>query len=123
MIMISGEHTGGFYALYLLTALPFGITYALVGTAGIIILLLNYNLNRSIGVIKQSLNIGGLALLLYSLLLFFKSDTKHYNWGTFEQGFPVFTIVFTCFIALCFLVGTFWRPTKLGTNQSLSSTF
>jgi heme/copper-type cytochrome/quinol oxidase subunit 4 len=111
MILISGEQTGGFYIIYLLTGLPYGIFHAVLGSIGVVCLLISQHLNYSKQlVIKQSLNLIGLGLMLASLVYFFKNDTKHYNWGTFEQGLPMFTIFFTGFIALCFLVGMFWHP-------------
>ena len=110
-ILISGQHLGGFYVMYLLLALPHGGIHSLLAVAGIGILLLNFHQLRSRQnkMFSQSLDVLGLLLLVGSLLYFFLNDTQHYNWGTFDQGLPMFTICFTSFIGLCFLVGTFWN--------------
>ena len=42
-ILISGEHWGGFYILYLLLALPHGGLHALLGFVGIVILVIAMN--------------------------------------------------------------------------------
>lgn len=108
-ILISGEHWGGFYITYVLVALPYGRLQSLLAVAGVILLALNYrkfyiSIDR---LTARLLNLLSVLLLLGSLVVFFKRDTAHYNWGTFYQALPLFTLFFTAFIALCFLVNTF----------------
>ena len=40
LIIISGEHLGGFYALYLLLALFYGGIHSLLGLSGIVLLII-----------------------------------------------------------------------------------
>ena len=113
-ILISGEHWGGFYVVYILMALPFGRLQSILALVGIIVLIFSYiNPYLSIGrITAQLLNILGVLSLLCSLVIFFKRDTAHYNWGTFYQAIPLFTLSFTAFVALCFLVNTFLTQSK-----------
>lgn len=110
-ILISGQHLGGFYALYILLGLMHGVLHAVLGFLGIVVLLLSFHLTleRRI-VIRQTLNLLGIALLFASVFFFFRNDTERYNWGTFEESVPLFTLIFASFIAFCFLGGTFWNP-------------
>lgn len=106
MILISGEHLGGFYILYILLALPHGGIHAILALAGIGILLASYYKfnRRKTYRIAFFLNIAGLALLFLSIYLFFFNDKQHYNWGTFEQTVPLISLFFTGLIAILFLI-------------------
>jgi hypothetical protein len=111
-IMISGEHWGGFYATYVLMALPGGYIHSLLAVSGIISIVAGYHWiskQKNKGA-SQMINVLGVLLLLASLVYFFKKDVRHYNWGTFEQGYPLFTLCLAAFIAVFFLLGTFWQP-------------
>ena len=122
-ILISGEHLGGFYALYILLGLTNGVIHSLLGFFGILLLLISYHIAvKHIGFLQQVLNMIGVAMLFASVFYFFKNDVQRYNWGTFEEGLPMFTIVFTGFIAICFLIGNFWNPSaRSNMNQNLLS--
>lgn len=110
-IVISGEHLGGFYALYILLGLLPGVIHSLLGFFGILILVLGYQLPRTTkAYIKQCLSIVGAGMMFTSIYLFFKNDTAHYNWGTFEQSIPVATLVLFGLLGLCFLIGTVLKP-------------
>lgn len=111
-IMISGEHWGGFYATYILLALPAGYIHSLLACGGIVVIAVNYHWTRKqkSNVTTQMINVLGVLMLVSSLIYFFKKDVRHYNWGTLEQPYPLFTLYLAAFIALCFLVGTFWQP-------------
>lgn len=120
-ILISGEHLGGFYALYIFLGLTHGLIHSLLGFFGIVILLIGYHLNAKFR-IKQGLNIVGVLMLIASVFLFFYNDKLHYNWGTFEQGFPVLTLICAFLISVCFIIGTFWKlPSKELNKRSLLS--
>ena len=108
MILISGQHLGGFYMFYILLALPHGGVHSLFALAGIIILLINYNQhdNEKRSNIKMLLNLSGLAFLLVSIVLFFLNDRQHYNWDTFQQIIPISTLLLFIVIASCFLLKT-----------------
>jgi len=108
LIMISGEHVGGFYGMYILMGLPFGAVHALLAIAGIIILLVNqaFQLSRT-SYLRQVINFIAVLFLFSSLYFFFHNDKQHYNYGTFEQTIPIITMAVTAFVAICFLIGNF----------------
>ncbi len=105
LIMISGEHLGGFYALYLLLALYYGGIHSLLGLAGVVLLIVSRNVNtRS----KHSglpiiLNIGGALFMILSLLVFFYRDKDGYNYGTFAQAVPLISLSLFSIIVLLFI--------------------
>jgi hypothetical protein len=107
--MISGEHLGGFYALYILLGLFAGAVHTLLAVAGIIILLISYHRFNDKTAVNQLLNIIGVLLLFASIYFFFWNDKQHYNWGSFSQTVPVITMVLTTLIATCFLISNFLK--------------
>lgn len=110
-ILISGEHLGGFYVLYIFLGLLPGVIHSILGFFGMLILIVSYHLPQTTKTLfKQCLNVLGTAMMFLSIYLFFKNDTAHYNWGTFEKTVPVATLVLFCVVGLCFLVGTFSKP-------------
>lgn len=122
-ILISGEHLGGFYALYILLGLTHGVLHSVLGFFGIVVLLISFHFaSRQKGYLRQGLNMIGVSMLFASIFYFFKNDTHRYNWGTFDVGLPMFTIIFTGFIAICFLIGSFWNPSpRSNVNPTLLS--
>jgi len=111
LIIISGENWGGFYLLYILMALPFGALHALLAIAGIASLVIGYHgFQKKLSVMKI-LNLVGVMFLLASLFYFFWADKHHYNYGTFQETVPLLTLIITAIIAVCFLIGTFLKPT------------
>ena len=110
LIMISGEHVGGFYGMYILMGLPFGAVHALLAIAGIVVLLVNQALQPSrTSYLRQVINLIAVLFLFSSLYFFFHNDKEHYNYGTFEQAVPIITMAVTAFVAVCFLIGNFSR--------------
>src|SRR5688500_13797368 len=106
LIMISGEHLGGFYALYLLLALYYGGIHSLFVLTGIILLIVGKNINNKS---KQNalpiiLNIGGAVFMILSLVVFFYRDKDGYNYGTFDQVVPLISLAFFTMIVLLFIV-------------------
>lgn len=104
MIIISGQHLGGFYIVYLLVALPHGGVHSLLAITGITILLLTYHRSIKPSVIAPTLNLIGVVILIASIFIFFYNDKEHYNYGTFFQLVPQITLILFAFIALCFIV-------------------
>ncbi len=104
MIIISGQHLGSFYIVYLLLALPHGGIHALLAVIGISLLLIIYHNKRMSSIIKSILNVIAILMLIASLFIFFYIDDEHYNYGTFYQLVPQTTLVLFVFIALCFIV-------------------
>ena len=113
MIMISGENFGGFYAIYILMALPFGGLHALLALAGIITLLTNHAMRRNgIGFARSVFDVLGVLLLFASLFYFFWADKQHYNYGSFQQAIPLLTMMITAAVAICVLVRSFFFSGK-----------
>lgn len=122
-MIISGESTGGFYIMYILLGLLHGVLHSLLGFYGILALMIGQHLStRRNRYLQKAVFVIGVTLMFASVFFFFKNDTEHYNWGTFEQGLPMFTLGFTVLIAICFLVNTFLkiRP-KNGSKQGVLS--
>jgi len=125
-ILISGEHLGGFYLLYLLLALPHGGIHALVALVGISMLIFTYiKFNRENRyIIEAIINMAGAACLVVSLFLFFFNDRSGYNAGTFEQLMPQITLVLFGLLVIAFalfnIVRTFSRK-PLNGNLSMSA--
>ena len=105
LVLISGEHFGGFYLLYILLALPHGGIHAILATLGIIILIYsNYKYKREFSfLIEPILNITGAILLLFSLGLFFYNDKGQYNYGTFFQMIPLISLALFGLLSIGFL--------------------
>jgi cytochrome bd-type quinol oxidase subunit 2 len=123
LIIISGEHWGGFYLLYLLLALPHGGIHAMIAVAGIILLLLNKRKHSSFRryKIQQILYITGAICLVLSLYLFFHNDPKGYNLGTFEQWVPLISLALFGLLATGFVSYHFML--LLSANKSLMRNF
>lgn len=104
-ILISGEHLGGFYALYLLLALPHGGIHAVLGVVGIVMLLVNHQLNKQ-GKVQgvRISNIIAAIFLAVSIILFFVNDKQRYNYNTFDQPVPVTTLSLFSVLFLLFII-------------------
>lgn len=94
LVLISGEHYGGFYLLYILLALPHGGVHALLGIGGIAVILFSYLRygRRFVHAAEGVLNLIGAFMLVLSLYLFFANDKADYNDGTFKQTVPLVTL-------------------------------
>lgn len=105
-ILISGEHWGGFYMLYLLLALPHGGIHALLGLVGIITLFAamyhrgNVNKHRS----SSLLSIAGVLFMAGSLVSFFMQKGGEYNYETFYQTGPVISLIIFIVLVSFFLI-------------------
>ena len=114
IVLISGEHVGGFYIIYLLMGITHGTVPSLLGIGGIILLAPGLLIAQR----KQAssiylLNITGILLMMLSLFLFFFNDIQLYNINTFYQFIPFCTIILFCLLALLFLFGnirTLFKP-------------
>jgi len=106
IIMISGQHLGGFYFLYLLLALPHGGIHSLFALFGIVLLLISYlkYKRKKIYLIESIVNVVAVILLILSLFSFFYNDKEHYNFGTFYEIVPQITLVIFLIVALTFLL-------------------
>jgi len=112
LILISGEQWGGFYAFYLLLALPYGGVHSLLALAGFFSLLVSLHWVKNHLVLQQVLNVVGLFFLISSLYYFFDNDKSHYNLGTFQEPVSLASIIITICVSICFLIGTFVTPAR-----------
>lgn len=121
-ILISGQHLGGFYLMYILMALPHGGIHALLAIAGIVILLMSHNYfkREKKYVIEPILNIIGAACLVLSLFFFFYNDRQGYNYGTFEQLVPQITLALFGILTIGFIVNNLIKSGNKIVNGNLS---
>jgi len=106
LILISGEHLGGFYLLYILLGLPHGAIHSILAVIGVALLLFsNHRYQREFKYLTEPfLNIVGVILLALSLILFFFKDSHHYNYSTFYQTMPQISIGVFALLIVSFLV-------------------
>lgn len=116
-VLISGEHLGGFYLLYILLGLPHGATHSLLAVAGVAILLFShYKYKREFqNWIEPCLNIIGVLLLGLSLFLFFFKDRNQYNHATFYQTVPQLILGLFAILIVSFLVSNLIRLRHVAT--------
>jgi hypothetical protein len=120
ILLISGEHMGGFYLLYVLLALPYGGLHSILAVAGGLIIFINYHtLRHKHLTLSKVVNILGLCLLFFSIYYFFWNDPKGYNLGTFRQAVPLASFIITGIFALCFLINNL--PIKINSNRNHKS--
>jgi hypothetical protein len=101
LLLIEGDHFGGFYLIYILLALPHGAIYALLAVGGVILLLIShYFLNA----FKHGLSIVAVLLMLTSLVVFFGKGNKN---ETFELVIPILTFVLFGVCLLCYFIDLF----------------
>ena len=106
MILISGQHFGGFYLLYIMLALPNGGLHAISALLGTILLVVAYYKFRRLKRyrIENILNLIALSFLLISIIYFFKNDKTGYNEQTFSQPVPLFSLLIFGVIVIFFLI-------------------
>jgi hypothetical protein len=111
MILISGEHFGGVYLLYLLLGLRIGAIHSILGLMGIVLLLISNHRFQSEDKlsVRGTMDIIGCFLLLLSIYLFFSNDREHYNYGTFSQLIPLISLILFLTVSLLFIVTNFWK--------------
>ncbi|MGC4038415.1 MAG: hypothetical protein QM764_20795 [Chitinophagaceae bacterium] len=102
LLIIEGEHFGGFYLLYLLMALPHGASYAVVSVSGIL-LLVAANTIKSL-ILQRVLTPVGFVVMVIGLLLFFIRGTAD---ETFNLIFPLTLLCICGFSGLCLLIRYF----------------
>ena len=100
--------------MYIIMALPHGGIHALLGVAGIFILLVSYYYfkRRNKYVIERVLNLTGVLSLVLSLYFFFFNDRQGYNSGTFEQLVPQITLSLFGILTVGFIVSNFLKQTN-----------
>ncbi len=120
VILISGEHFGGFYLLYIMMALPHGGIHAVLALIGAGLVLFSYAKYKrgSKFFIDLLLNIVGVFALYGSLLLFFWNSWE-YNDQTFQQGLPLFTIILFVVLSLSCLIYSIAQFARTKPNGSV----
>lgn len=104
IILISGESWGGPYLEYVLLGLHGHVLHSYLALAGIAVVFLSYAKYKAGGYpISLILNVLGLGLMLYALMVFF-IRSHGYNAATFHQFIPVASIILFGLVALLFLV-------------------
>jgi hypothetical protein len=102
LLIIEGDHFGGFFILYLLLTLPHLVPYAVVSAFGIIGVVIGYNIEKEKQLkLKLMCYFIGFCLMILALILFFAKGNK---WETFNYILP--TVIFIIFgiCGLCFLL-------------------
>lgn len=119
IILISGEHFGGLYLLYILMAIPHGgihAVLALVGSGLVLFSYARYN-RRSTAFTELVLNIVGIFTLYGSLWLFFY-NSWNYNEGTFRQTMPLVSLALFGIVSLTSMLNSIARFGKTKPNGS-----
>ena len=111
LLLISGEHFGGFYILYILLALPHGGIHAVLAVLGIAVLLFN-QYKRPVAIVAVLASFAGLIFLLLSLFFFFYNDSSRYNAATFEQTIPLLSLAGFGIFVLSSIVNNFMLLTQ-----------
>ncbi|HEV7333125.1 MAG TPA: hypothetical protein VGN63_18970 [Flavisolibacter sp.] len=105
LLLVSGEHFGGVYLLYILLALPHGALHALLAIGGVLLVLSGYQLRSGKRrVLSFVVSVMGLLLMLSSLVVFFGNDKEGYNRATFSQGIPLVSYILFGISMLCYVV-------------------
>lgn len=113
LVIISGQHFGGFYLLYILMGLPNGAPHALIALTGLITLFIGYKIYRSKPhVFKPILYVIGVLIMSYALLTFFE-NSQGYNNATFYQTVPLISLIIYGTCSLCCLIYAFWLIAKI----------
>lgn len=116
-LMISGEHVGGFYFLYLIAAPVSSITKLSCSFGLLLLLFLHHYVNwRKLSTLKVLGNIIGVVLLFTSVYYFFKENGSHNYSGTFNQTVPITTFWCTGIVAATFILSNvcMWIRIKFG---------
>ena len=107
LFLVSGDSFGGPFLLYLVMALPHGVSFAVAGVGGLI------GLTVAASHVKEGrrriyvwLTLVSIILCWISLYLFFAPGKATYNSPTFQQAAPL--ISFSSFLLISFGAFTFY---------------
>lgn len=101
LLLISGEHFGGFYLIYIFLGLPHGALHSIVAIAGMGITALGYGFRAAMkGVVQPVSSLVGISFMVAALFIFF-INSKGYNDGTFHQTVPLISFTFFGISVLC----------------------
>ncbi len=103
LVMIEGEHFGGFYILYLFFGLMYLAPFTLLAIAGITTIVIGYNLKSEKQRVKSVLYLIGWLLFIASYLVFF-NDLKSNHRETFKTAVPILSFALFGLSSICFLI-------------------
>lgn len=111
IIIIIGQHLGGFYLFYILLGITDFRIHSVLALSGMTILLfIRFKYKGKFNYLVEPLsNIAGIILLNLSIFLFFYNDMEHYNYGTFYQTVPLITLIIFALLSITFLVNNLFR--------------
>ena len=99
-IIISGEHLGGFYIMYITMGLLVPAFHSIFGTIGILCLLISHYWKTKYFV----LNLAGIMCMILSLFRFFLQPNGSYNYNTFNQFLPMASLVIFGILSVIFII-------------------
>jgi len=103
LLIIEGEHFGGFYLLYLLFGLTYGAAFSLLFVSGALTLTIYLNIKKWKTLpLKFLTKLVGFVLVLASIYIFFASSTIDQH-TTFTDTIPVLSFCFFGISCLCFI--------------------
>ncbi|MFC0773377.1 hypothetical protein [Terrimonas alba] len=108
LIVISGQHLGGFYVTYIFMTLPYGALHSIAAIVGFSLIALSYLLSyrQVLPHMLSLLNLVGVGCLIFSFVWFFYQDPTGYNLGTFEQPLPLITVCLFALLAAGFIANS-----------------
>lgn len=119
LIIISGEHFGGFYLLYILMGLSGGAPHAILALVGLLFVFIGYKVYRSKpNIIKPFLYVIGISNMILALITFF-DKSQGYNDGTFVQTVPLITLILFSLCTFFCIIHTFWLAAKILKTKDL----
>lgn len=104
LVIISGKSFGGFYLMYILMGLTYGVTHSIIAVLALTVMLVGYRINvKKAKIVKPLIYVIGCALMILALLIFFQ-QSKGYNDSTFHQTIPVISLILFGLSVFCNLL-------------------
>lgn len=101
-ILISGEHIGGFYFMYILLGLTDRALHSILAIVGTVLIIISHvKLQRPVKFIS---NLIALAIMILSIFVFFYQDKENYNIETFYQVVPLVMMGFFFIVSIAFAI-------------------
>ena len=118
LIIISGEHFGGFYLLYIIMGLYGGASHAILAFSGLLFIFTGYKIYRvKQNILKPFLYLVGISLMVVALVTFFVGS-HGYNNSTFHQTIPILSLVLFSLSAFFFVIHFLWLSAKIIKSKS-----
>jgi len=109
LLIIEGDQFGGFFLLYLVLSVPHFILYSVVASAGLLFVILAFNLENKYWKLVPIFYVLGYALMITSLVLFFAKGNK---WKTFELTVPLISFILFGISSICYLINIVLFPSR-----------